>query len=110
MNNNEFKAKDDSIQNALYNEFTCYINADILPFNWDSDSYLNPLAKGSATRLSSIIESNKLVKTLNDMIQDREHYLNKVTSEASDSEWVIEDEEWTAYVKLLNKIIKFISL
>ena len=44
------------------------------------------------------------------MIRDREHYLNKLTSEASNFEWVIEDEEWVAYVELLNKIIKFISI
>ncbi|WP_201510393.1 hypothetical protein [Psychrobacter alimentarius] len=110
MNNNECESKDNAIQNALYNEFTCQINADILPFNWNSECYLNTLAKGSASRLSSAIESRKLIKIFNEMIRDREHYLNKLTSEASNFEWVIEDEEWITYVKLLNKIIKFLSI
>ncbi|MBF0657756.1 hypothetical protein IPZ60_03260 [Psychrobacter sp. NG25] len=110
MNNNECESNDDAIPNIFYNEFTCQINADILPSNWNSECYLNTLAKGSATRLSLVVEPTKLIEIFNEMIRDREHYLNKLTSEASNFEWVIESEEWVAYVKLLNKIIKFISI
>lgn len=108
--NNEYESKDDAIANILYNEFTCQINADILPFNWNNECNLDILAKGSAKRLSSVVEPTKLIEIFNEMIRDREHYLNKLTSEASNFEWVIEDEEWVAYVELLNKIIKFISI
>ena len=50
--NNEYESKDDAIANILYNEFTCQINADILPFNWNNECNLDILAKGSAKRLS----------------------------------------------------------
>ena len=108
--NNEYESKDDAIANILYNEFTCKINPDILLLNWNNECNLDILAKGSAKRLSSVVEPTKLIEIFNEMIRDREHYLNKLTSEASNFEWVIEDEEWVAYVELLNKIIKFISI
>ncbi len=109
MNFSHSKNQQDNIKNALYNEFTCYINVELLPINWDGESFLNDLVKESATRLTSIIESTNLIKIINIMIQNREHDLNKLTSAAGNFEWVIEDEDWLSYIRLLNKIVKNIS-
>lgn len=93
------------IEWAIYQEFICYINADLLPRNWQEPKILEELAVYSLIRLKSKIDINILKDIIHEMLNDRTHYLNKIAQEASNIEWIEEDSEWEEYQKFLHKML-----
>lgn len=96
--------KNDKIQNAFYQEFTCYYQADELPKDLIQDYFLNKWAKESAVRLSAKIANELLLKILEIMVNQRDFYFNQIINFATDFNITQNDDDWQLFKQVYIKI------